>query len=125
MIPSNTHSYSYSFANQINQSLTKIKGEFRSMYKWHDVPMDFADCEMSNFFSYAWPTARFPNQICVARFIGENEKHYILNSTYGVRKLSDGSLTETKINNKAELLTLLNDTFGIELEDDENAERFL
>jgi len=103
----------------------EIKGEFRSLYKWHDVVMDYADCEMSNFYSYAWEKARFPNQLCLARLIGEGERHYILNSTYGVRHLKDGSLTETKVNNKAELLALLNNTFGIELDDDENVERFL
>ena len=63
----------------------QIKGEWRPLYEWRDEKAPFVDMECSNFFSYAYPKARFTTQFFCTRIIGD-ERHHILNGDYVVRK---------------------------------------
>ena len=80
-----------------------------------------ASNQVANFFSYKSPSARFVNEF----FIGLREfsangspddLHYILNNTYVVRH-PDGSATKTTVKNRAQLLALLTDRFGLRATD--------
>ena len=91
----------------------QIKGEWRPLYEWRDEKAPFVDMECANFFSYAYPKARFTTQFFCTRIIGD-ERHHILNGDYVVRKGHgvESTVTTTKVESKAQLLALIDEVFG-------------
>ena len=80
-----------------------------------------ASHQVANFFSYKSPSARFVNEFFISlRALSANgspdDLHYILNNTYVVRH-PDGSATKTTVKNRAQLLALLTDRFGLRATD--------
>ena len=104
----------------------QIKGEWRPLYEWRNEKAPFVDMECANFFSYAYPKARFTTQFFCTRIIGD-ERHHILNGDYVVRKGHgvESTVTTTKVESKAQLLTLIDEVFGVKLTDTEGIDRFL
>ncbi|KAL1524982.1 hypothetical protein AB1Y20_019858 [Prymnesium parvum] len=91
-----------------------VKGEWRSLYTWQDVPAPLVDQECSNWYSCTFPKARFTTSFFVCRVIGD-ERHHILNDVYATRKGHgfDAVVESTQIRDKAHLLELLDSVFGL------------
>lgn len=104
----------------------QIKGAWRPLYEWRDEKAPFVDMECSNFFSYAYPKARFTTQFFCTRIIGD-ERHHILNGDYVVRKGHgvESTVTTTKVESKAQLLALIDEVFGVKLTDADGIDRYL
>lgn len=105
----------------------EAKGEWRPLYEWRDERAAFVDQECGNFFSYAYPTARFTTSFFACRIVGD-ERHHILNGDYVVRKGHGvvSSVTTKQIADKTELLSLINGVFGVRLAGDtEGIDRYL
>jgi N-hydroxyarylamine O-acetyltransferase len=93
-----------------------VKGEWRPLYEWRLEAAPVIDMECSNWFSCTYPSARFTTQFFASRVVGD-ERHHILNGAYVVRKGHgvDSQLSTTKIADKAQLLSLIDTVFGIQL----------
>ena len=79
-------------------------------------------------YSCTFPKARFTTSFFACRIIND-ERHHVLNEQYVVRSGHgvEASTTSTTIADKAELLALMRDVFGVELSEDEThgIERYL
>lgn len=102
------------------------KEEWRPLYEWRDERAPLVDQECSNWFSCTYPTARFTTQLFACRIIGE-ERHHILNDQYVIRTGHgvDKKVTAEQITDKARLLTLIEEIFGVKLKETEGIDRFL
>ena len=82
--------------------------------------------ECANFFSYAYPKARFTTQFFCTRIIGD-ERHHILNGDYVCRKGhgAESEVVSRAVSDKAELLELISTVFGIQLDETEGIDRYL
>ena len=105
-----------------------IKGEWRGLYEWRDERAAACDMECANWFSCTFPRARFTTSFFVCRVI-DGERHHILNADYVVRKGHgvESTVETRQIGGKAELLQLLKEVFGINLDgvDDAGLDRYL
>lgn len=94
----------------------RVRGEWRDLYVWRagETASD-ADIALSNFWSYASPSARFTTSFFVARVVGD-ERHHILDGAYVVRRGLDGdaAVEEEAIADEARLRALLGGVFGID-----------
>lgn len=100
--------------------------EWRPLYEWRDERAPLVDQECSNWFSCTYPTARFTNQLFACRVI-DDERHHVLNDKYVIRK-GHGVEKEIKtesIQDKAQLLNLIDTVFGVNLVETEGIDRFL
>ena len=111
---------------QYNVLQLQIKGEWKPLYEWRDERAALVDQECSNWFSCTYPTARFTSSFFTCRIIGK-ERHHILNSEYVVRSGhgAEATTVTTKVTDKAMLLGLIKDVFGVTLEETEGIDRFL
>jgi len=103
-----------------------VKGEWKPLYEWRDERAALVDQECANWFSCTYPKARFTTSFFTCRIIG-NERHHILNTEYVVRSGhgAEATTTVTKVTDKAMLLGLIQDVFGIQLEESEGIDRYL
>jgi N-hydroxyarylamine O-acetyltransferase len=97
-----------------------VKGEWRPLYEWRNERAPVIDMECSNWFSCTYPSARFTSQFFASRVVGD-ERIHILNDEYVVRKGHgvDSEVAKTIIADKAQLLSLIENKFGIQLRGDE------
>jgi arylamine N-acetyltransferase len=103
-----------------------LKGKWSPLYEWRDETAPFVDQECYNWFSCTYPTARFVTQLFTCRTI-ENERHHILNDEYVIRQghgAERKKITE-KITEKARLLQLIDEVFGVKLEETDGIDRYL
>ena len=91
-----------------------IKGEWKGLYEWRDERAATCDMECSNWYSCTYPKARFTTSFFVCRVIAD-ERHHILNDTYFIRKGHgvESAVESKKIADRAELIALLENVFGI------------
>jgi len=103
-----------------------IKGEWLVLYEWRDEKAPLVDQECSNWFSCTYPTARFTTQFFTCRIL-EDERHHILNNEYVIRKGHgvEKEVTKEKITDKARLLELIDEVFGINLTETDGIDRYL
>lgn len=103
-----------------------VKEEWKPLYEWRDEHAPFVDQECSNWFSCTYPSARFTTQIFAHTIIGE-ERHYILNEKYFIRKGHgvDKEIKEETIEGKSRLLELIENVFGVELKETDGIDRYL
>lgn len=90
----------------------QLKGEWLDMYWFRDEEASASDLELSNFFSYAHPKARWVSCVFAARVIGD-ARHHLLDGEYSIRQ-PDGSVERTRVNGSDALLQLLASVFGLE-----------
>ena len=103
-----------------------VKGDWRPLYEWRPEPAPLVDQIACNWFSCTYPTARFTSQFFCCRIIG-NERHHILNNEYVIRYghgVGSKKITE-KITEKTRLLELMDQVFGVKLNETENIDRYL
>ena len=72
---------------------------------------------MANFYSCKFPGARFCGEFFISRRFpradgAADDLHYILNDQYVIRR-ADGSATKVIVHDRAQLLTLLSERFGL------------
>jgi N-hydroxyarylamine O-acetyltransferase len=103
-----------------------IKGKWCPLYEWRDEKAALVDQECYNWYSCTYPKARFTTSFFMYRMIG-NERHHILNSDYVVRSghSTEATKSVTKVEDKAKLLLLIRDVFGVKLEDTDGIDRYL
>ena len=96
-----------------------IKGEWNSLYEWRSERAPLVDMESANWFSCTYPRARFTTQFFVCRTIGD-ERHHILDAEYVVRRGHgiESRVDKFGIQSRQQLLEVLRNTFGIELDTD-------
>ena len=85
------------------------------------VRQTYLSHQVANFYSCMFPGARFCGQLFVSRRFSRadgaaDDFHYILNEEYVIQR-ADGSATKTIVRDRAQLLTLLSDRFGLRAAD--------
>jgi len=93
-----------------------VRGEWRDLYMWRtDEAASPADLAQSNLWSHAAPSARFTNEMFVARVVGD-ARHYLVNDVYRVRAALDGAAatTEEVVRDTAHLARLLSGVFRLD-----------
>lgn len=104
-----------------------VKGEWRPLYEWRPESAPWVDQVACNWFSCTFPTARFTTQFFCCRIVGE-ERHHIMNNEYIIRKGHNGvnqTTTKELITEKARLLELIDQVFGVQLDETDGIAKFL
>ena len=91
-------------------------GAHFSLYRFERHRYGQSDCEVGHFYSHKHPAANFVNHLVVSRILAA-EIRSLRNRDYRVYTAS-GERIQT-VGDGAQLLELLNDCFGIDVDDDE------
>lgn len=102
----------------------ELRGEWQAMYKFPNprgqdlarVAALACDQAVANFWSFAWPEARWTGCLFAARIVG-TERVHVLNSEKCVRR-TDGTAERTAFGSSVEVLACLRSEFGLALEPD-------
>jgi N-hydroxyarylamine O-acetyltransferase len=102
----------------------ELRGEWQAMYKFPNprgqdlarVEALACDQAVANFWSFAWPEARWTGCLFAARIVGVERVH-VLNSEKCVRR-ADGTAERTAFGSSAEVLACLRGEFGLALDPD-------
>eukprot|EP00445_Apocalathium_hangoei_P011783 CAMPEP_0203882694 /NCGR_PEP_ID=MMETSP0359-20131031/26874_1 /ASSEMBLY_ACC=CAM_ASM_000338 /TAXON_ID=268821 /ORGANISM="Scrippsiella Hangoei, Strain SHTV-5" /LENGTH=316 /DNA_ID=CAMNT_0050802771 /DNA_START=20 /DNA_END=970 /DNA_ORIENTATION=- len=103
----------------------QLRGEWQDMYKFanprgradvREVAALVCDQQVANFWSFAWPEARWTGCLFAARIVGTDRVH-VLNSEKCVRH-ADGTTTRTPFECSSEVLACLRGEFGLVLPPD-------
>ena len=106
------HPFKYRWSEINNYSCIKNKGEFYT---------PACSYQVANFYCHKFPGSRFCREFFISRRSSRadgaaDDLHYILNEEYVIRR-ADGSATKTIVRDRAQLLTLLSDRFGLRAAD--------
>lgn len=100
----------------------KDPSRWRALYEWKTDRWETApDLDLSNWFSCTAPTARFTNQLFLARLVrdsasGRDEKCHLLNDELVRRSLGGELVDRRELRTEAALVEAIRDTFGLPVE---------
>lgn len=93
-----------------------LAGEWEDVYQMTMEQMPLIDREVANWYTSTNPKSRFKNLLMVAKAAPNGVRLTMLNDEFSVRDAS-GKATKTPIRKQAEMLDLLAEHFGIELQE--------
>lgn len=89
--------------------------EWQDVYELTLEPMPLIDREVGNWYTSTHPESRFRNVLMVARAAPEGKRLTIMNDEFSIRAAS-GEATKTSIESKRQLLSILQEHFGVTLD---------
>ncbi|WP_144973022.1 arylamine N-acetyltransferase family protein [Bremerella volcania] len=97
-----------------------LAGQWEDVYQMTMEQMPLIDREVANWYTSTSPKSRFKNLLMVAKAAPSGVRLTMLNDEFSVRD-ANGKATKTPIGTQEEMLDLLAEHFGVELEGSDRA----
>lgn len=115
--------YKVIYRNGVHTLVTLLGGEWKELYRFTLEEVQEADFDMANWYLTTHPDSKFVNSLLASRLTSEGR--YSLNNCQLNFYSHQGDKDSTNLNSASELITCLNDIFGLRAPNQKHLEKKL
>lgn len=115
--------YKVIYRNGVHTLITLLGGEWKELYRFTLEEIQEADFDMANWYLTTHPDSKFVNNLIASRLTSEGR--YSLHNCQLNFYSHQGDKDSTNLNSTSELITCLNDIFGLQSSNEKHLEKKL